>query len=573
MCIRDRLLSDGGVEISRDIQLESVSLPDKSISPVEQVFYTDVKETFTKLGLDFNPVVKIIGAKLQPPSIDNPIGDIDRLVAYIEHNEKINVIFDIKTLYSLPDSLRNNLWKVKTVLFEKIASGKFIYELSDVLSPQHDKFYAIVVDVGTTTVVSALVDILHPKIICVKAMLNKQSVYGQDVITRILYSEKDNGLFELHKQIVFTINDLISTLAKTAKVRLKDIYTVVVAGNTTMMHFLFKLISKYIRREPYVPVVNKLPVVDVDNVGIMINPEGKIYALPTVSSYIGGDIVGGVVVCGIDISDDVCVLLDLGTNGEIVVGNKDFLVSAACSCGPAFEGVGIESGMLAIRGAIEDIKINNGNVEMKVIEDEKPIGICGSGLIGLPAELFKSGVIDRAGRFVKDIKNSMLKKRIRENQHGEYEFIVVNKDFTANNKDIVITESDLQNILRAKGAIFHGLHTLLKYLNLKFGDIKKIYISGGFGRYIDIKKAQVLGLLPDIEEEKFVISGNTSLLGGVLFLLSGKARERIYKVQQKMAYIDLSSLPVYMNDYSSSLFIPHTDLSLFPNVVKYLSSG
>lgn len=566
------LLTDSTVEIPQQTQLEQIKTLEGLNETVLKFVSEATKESFEKAGFDISPVVKFLYLNLPPPTIDNPVADVDRIVSYIEHNEKLKVIYNIDLLFTLAETLRKNSWKVKTVLFEQFCPSEFIYELIDVVPPQLDKLYAVVVDVGTTTVVVALVDILNSKIIDIRSMLNQQMVYGQDVITRIVYSEQNNGLAQLNQKIVTTINELIDVAAKTHNIQLKDIYTVVVAGNTTMMHFLFNLNAKYIRREPYVPVVNKLPPVNAKDVGIMINPKGKIYALPLVSSYVGGDIVGGVVACGIDISSELCVLLDLGTNGEMVVGNKEFLVSAACSCGPAFEGVGIESGMIATDGAIEDVRIRDNCVEYKVINNKKPVGICGSGLISIPVELFKAGVIDRSGKFLKDIKNIELKKRIRENQNGEYEFVVVEKDMTDINKDIVITESDIQNILRSKGAIFHGLYTLLKYLNLNFSDIKKIYISGGFGRYIDIKKAQVLGLLPDVEEDKFVISGNTSLSGAILFLLSKKARERVYKVQQKMTYVDLSSLPMYMNEYSSSLFIPHTDFSLFPNVVKYLLS-
>jgi len=534
----------------------------------KEFWQKDLKEYIIK-NFDFSPLVKLLHLNLPKPSIDDHVADVDRMINYISQKEKINVVFDnIELITSLPELLRKNNWVVDTVLNEEFCVNEetSVYKINCI--SKVEKLYAIAVDIGTTTVVVALVDVLNSEVLGVYSAINQQIVYGSDVITRIIHSEQENGLKELNQKVVYTINELINLAIKNANIQQKDIYAATVSGNTTMIHLFLNLPAKYIRREPYIPVVNRVPPIEAYKTGLMINPLGKIYCLPLVASYIGGDIVGGVVACGIDESQELCVLLDLGTNGEMVVGNKDFLVSAACSCGPAFEGVGIKSGMVATVGAIEDIEIRDEEVLYKVIGDTKPVGICGSGLIDIPAVLYKAGVIDRSGKFIVD--NKKFKNRIRENADGEYEFVVVEKEFTLNKQDIVITESDIENILRSKGAIFHGLHTLIKYLNLYLEDIKKIYISGGFGSFIDIKKAQLLGLFPDIEQEKFVVSGNTSLLSAILFLLSSYARKRIYKVQQKMTYIDLSSLPMYMNEYTSALFIPHTDLSLFPNIAKEL---
>ncbi|MDW8055798.1 MAG: ASKHA domain-containing protein [Elusimicrobiota bacterium] len=560
-----------------DIVVELLN-PIDEIKKLKDVFitssYFDKHNLEKKLvldGFDISPIAKMIHLNLPSPSIEDYVSDTDRLVTYVSQQEKLKVIIDdYSVVKTLPEILRVNNWNITVVLVQKYLFPELLYEICEVRKEKRN-LYAIAVDVGTTTIVVTLLNITDFKILGSVCSINKQITFGADIITRIVYSEETSGLEMLNQKVLETINELIYYIIAENGVDLRDIYAVVFAGNTTMIHFLLNLPAKYIRREPYVPVVNRPPVTVARQLGLMINPEARVYCLPLVASYIGGDIVGGVVSCQIDVSDDICVLLDLGTNGEIVVGNKDFLVAAACSCGPAFEGIDISSGMLAVEGAIEDVKIVNGRVDYKVIGNTKPIGICGSGLIGLPAELYKAGIIDRSGKFNKSISEPQLQKRIRQNEIGENEFILVGKEHTGNNRDIVISESDIQNILRSKGAIFHGLHTLLKYLHLSFSDIKKIFICGGFGSYIDIKKAQILGLLPDIEESKFVVAGNTSLLGAILYTLSQSARDRIYKTQQKMTYIDLSSMSMYMNEYSSTLFIPHTDLSLFPNVTKYLS--
>lgn len=570
LACKTQILSDVVVELLQPIG-ELKTVKDVFSSSLQLAQY-DFKSKLILEGFDIQPVLKVIDLNLEQPTVENYIADTERILLSVSQQKKIKVVIDDLTLVKLlPEMLRSNNWGITAVLTQKYCTTELIYELFEVLPKQKKKnFYAVAVDVGTTTVVVTLIDLLNLKFIETACAINKQVGLGADVITRIIYSEQPSGIEVLNQKIIETINELIYFVVDKSKVNLRDVYVAVFAGNTTMIHFLLGLPARYIRREPYIPVINRPPVITARQLGLNINPQAKVYCLPLVASYMGGDIVAGVVSCGIDISNDVCVLLDLGTNGEIVVGNKDFLVSAACSCGPAFEGVDISSGMLAVTGAIEDVKIVNGKVEYKVIGDTKPIGICGSGLIGLPAELYKAGIIDRSGKFNKVISNEQLRNRIRQNDTGEYEFIVVPKEDAGGSKDITISESDIQNILRSKGAIFHGLHTLLKYLHLDFSSIKKIYISGGFGSYINIEKAQILGLLPDIELDKFVIAGNTSLTGAVLFLFSQKARERIYTVQQKMTYVDLSSLPMYMSEYSSSLFIPHTDLSLFPNVTRYL---
>ncbi|MFN3550667.1 MAG: ASKHA domain-containing protein [Endomicrobiia bacterium] len=551
--------------------LKETKMVSEEISLCYYSKFEDLKYLIKEKKSDLNPVIKILEVELNKPDLQNPISDFENLKTCLLEKQIKNVCFkNIKILQNLPLIIRKNEWKINLVLNE-IDFSKDEYNIVEILPAKENKdFYGIAVDLGTTTVVVSLINLKNFETVITKSTLNQQMVYGADVITRIMYAEKDNGLEKLNQKVVDTINQVVNSICREKNISFNNIYTAVVAGNTTMIHLLLKIYPGYIRRQPYVPAVSFFPSIDVKDVKININQEGKIYLLPLVGSYVGGDIVGGVVSVGMDFSEDISVLLDLGTNGEIVLGNKEFLISAACSCGPAFEGVGIKSGIRAVYGAIEEISIKEDKIEYKVIGDIKPLGICGSGLIDVTVELFKNGVIDRSGKFANDVKNEFLLKRIRKNDDDEYEFLVLEKELTANNKDIVITESDIQNILRSKGAIFHGLYTLLKYLDLSFKDIKKIYISGGFGCFLNIEKAKILGLLPDLENEKFVISGNTSLTAAKMFLVSKNFRERVYKVAKKMAYIDLSSLSMYINEYSSSLFIPHTDLSLFPTVAKIL---
>jgi uncharacterized 2Fe-2S/4Fe-4S cluster protein (DUF4445 family) len=566
------------IELIKELQVGYIQTIKENVSLCLQSEQENLEFLLKKQNLDLNPIIKFINLKLQKPTLEKPISDFENLLSCLSDELKESRIFlnNFEILQNLSIQIRDYNWECGVLVGEDITENfdtkstrQNNYEILQVLPYKENKeFYGIALDIGTTTVSASLINLNDFVTIITKSAFNQQIVYGEDVITRIIYSEKEDGLRNLNQKIINTINQIIDSICFEKGILFKDIHTAVVAGNTTMIHILFNIAPKYIRIEPYIPTITFPPSLNAKQVGFNINPYGKIYSLPLVSSYIGGDIVSGIIATGIDLTSDISVLLDLGTNGEIVLGNSDFLVSAACSCGPAFEGVGITSGMRATIGAIEDIEFKDGEINYKVIGNTKPVGICGSGLIDIPAELFKARIIDRSGKFIRD--NKLYSKYIRENENGEFEFVIVKKEFTANNKDIVITESDIQNILRSKGAIFHGLHTLVKYLNLNFEDIKKVYIAGGFGCFLDINKAKILGLLPDIDEKKFVIAGNTSLTGAKMFLVSKKARKRAYEVARKMTYVDLSSLPMYMNEYTSSLFIPHTDFSLFPNVSKML---
>ncbi|MFQ3674967.1 MAG: ASKHA domain-containing protein [Endomicrobiia bacterium] len=577
LACKTKIESDVEIELLKTSQVSGMKIladetMENSISKYSETRFDNIEEIIKKNSWLYSPIVKLKNIKVSQPSLDNPISDLDRVLQTVSVKEKV-VLNDLNLIRLLPKILRDNNWELNVVV-ENLNEQKHIL---DFVKDDVKTIYGIAVDLGTTTVVCSLIDLVNNKTLCSKTALNQQISFGDDIITRIIYSEKVDGLEMLNQKIIYTVNNLITEIISEIKILLKDVYVIIFSGNTTMTHFLYKVPAENIRREPYVPVITNFPVIKAKELDLIINPSGIVYTLPNVASYVGGDIVAGVVSCGIDDNNEISVLLDLGTNGEIVVGNKEFLVCAACSAGPAFEGVGIKCGMRATSGAIEDIKIFGDKIEFKIIDDIEPLGICGSGLIDIPAELLKNGVIDRSGKFVKEIevgnKSQKLFQRIRENVDGEKEFVIVYKDETKNiSHDIVITESDIMNILRSKGAIFHGLHTMLKYLELDFSDIKKIYISGGFGSYLDITKAKMLGLLPDIEDEKFVISGNTSLLGAKLFLLSEEARKKVNLVSKKMTYLDLSSQPFYMNEYSASLFMPHTDLNLFPNIGRIINT-
>jgi len=332
-----------------------------------------------------------------------------------------------------------------------------------------------------------------------------------------------------------------------------------------MSHIFWGFNPAYIREEPYIPTLNIFPLWRAGTAKLNINAQSPVYTVPCVASYIGGDIVAGVLASKMHKNSEIALFMDIGTNGEIVIGNNEWLVTAACSAGPCFEGSGIRHGMRATEGAVESIKINPQTFEptLGVIGNDKPIGICGSGMIDAITEMFLTGVIDQKGRFIKGLNTD----RIRESFEGP-EFLFYSDDRT----DIVLTEVDIENILRAKAAIYAGISLLLKKVSFTLDDIDRVYIAGGFGNYLNVDKAIIIGMLPDLPKEKFRFLGNTSVAGAYLCLLSDNMRKEAEEIAHKMTNIELSVSRRFMDEYMSALFLPHTDMRLFPTVEKLLKN-
>jgi uncharacterized 2Fe-2S/4Fe-4S cluster protein (DUF4445 family) len=393
---------------------------------------------------------------------------------------------------------------------------------------------------------------------------------GDDVITRIVYASEKNGLQELQDLVVGNVNSLLTELANKNHVAPGMIDYLVAAGNTTMTHLFYGVNPQYIREEPYIPTAAFFPLIRGKNVGILTDPQAVVYTMPNVASYVGGDITAGVLVSQMHKQENVSLFIDVGTNGEIVLGNSDWLVTAACSAGPAFEGSGIKFGMRAMEGAIEEVEINPKTYEVnyRVIGDTKPIGICGSGMIDALAEMYLNGVIDMKGK----IRDEIASKRIRRGENG-LEYVLAWRVESSINKEIVLTEVDLDNLIRAKAAIYAGFCTLLAQMNMTFADVDKIFIAGGFGRYIDVERAITIGLLPDLAVDKFQFLGNTSIMGAYYALLCDRLRHEAEDIARKMTYLELSVSRSFMDEYMSALFLPHTNLDAFPTVKKEMRKG
>jgi len=551
--------SDLVVEVPVESRMEGKQIV---IDEDAQRFSGLARVDLAKYEFEHAPVTEKYYLDISLPSLQDNLSDLSRLFRAIrEHVDAPIMQTGLKNIRRLPQIIRRGDWKVTSTLGQRGGTVEVIeIEEGDTSS----RNCGVAVDVGTTTVVAHLIDLNSSKVLATDATYNSQIAFGEDVITRLIYAKEEVGGRErLHESIVGNINMLISNTVAAADVNIQDVTSVLCAGNTTMMHFLLDLDSTHIRHEPYIPAATYIPPARAIEVGIQINPRGLLYAVPCVSSYVGGDIVSGVLASGIHRSPELSMLIDVGTNGEIVVGNNEWLVCCSASAGPAFEGGEVKFGMRATHGAIEKVKILDGGeiVETVVIANEKPRGICGSGLIDIISELQREGVIDRMAKFSEPDYCS----RLISNDDG-VGFALAYADDTAIGRDIVITQPDIDNLVRSKAAVYAGASVLIKSMGLKFEDLEHLYIAGGFGNYLDLSGSIAIGLLPDIPLEKVKFIGNSSLTGARLAILSREALAEIENIAQKMTYIDLSSNMQFMDEYSSALFLPHTNLELFPSV-------
>jgi uncharacterized 2Fe-2S/4Fe-4S cluster protein (DUF4445 family) len=524
----------------------------------------------------FNPPIKKYYLDLPPATLKDNANDLFRLMwglkqSYDLHDIPIN--FDV--IRKLPFALREKDWKV-TVTTTVISSRphtktKITPKIINVEpGDTRDRLYALAIDVGTTTVCAQLLDLNRGKVTAETITFNKQISYGADVITRIAYSQKPGGLKKLQQVVVDSINIVIDELLKQSGVDRHDICQITVAGNPTMQHLLLGLDPKYIRLAPYTPNANFVPSVKAADLGIKLGEQVYVFTFPSISSYVGGDIVSGVISCGMHQTKKLTLYIDIGTNGEIVIGNADWMATASCSAGPAFEGGGIKHGMIAVKGAIEDFAFDPLTMEphIKTIAGVPPRGICGSGLINTVAELLEYGLLAQNGKF----NTSVFSPRIREGEDG-FEYILAHAPETQIGRDIVITEVDIDNLIRAKAAMYAGCHTLSHSVSIDIADFEQVILAGNFGNSLNIERAITIGLLPDIPRERFAFIGNGSLSGARLVNFSNDMLNAARKVAQMMTNIELSENNDFNNNYVAALFLPHTDGRLFPSVMEKLSSS
>ncbi len=549
-----------------------VRIPESSRLTGEKILVeeTDEKGILRQPGkyeeVEANPLFHRELIELPPPSLIDNSSDYDRLKRALKQKTgRENYSLSWSLLQKLGARLRSNNWKVGVSWI----NCDVYNEIIDITAPDEMDYYGLAVDIGTTTVVVQLVDLATGLVIDVKGEYNGQGKYGEDVISRINHASKnENGLSDLYEALIKTLNDLIEEIVTEQEINPDNIYYVLCAGNTTMIHSLYKVNPNYIRKDPYIPTFYEPPALKAADIGLNISPEARIYAYPAIGSFVGGDIVAGVLSTGMYDNEQLTLFIDIGTNGEIVLGNKDFLMACSASAGPAFEGGGIKYGMRAMDGAIERIEISDKDYEVlyKTINNRPPVGLCGTGLIDILATLQAAEIINRSGEF----NTGLPTDRIREGSEG-YEMVLVYAEETGIGEDIVITTTDIKHLMRSKAAIYAGIRMLLNNLSLEEKMIKRVLIGGGFGNYLNIDSSINIGLLPDLPRDNFKFLGNSSLRGARKGLVSCDLMKTSKEIAAKMTYLELSAenqATDFMNEFVAAKFLPHTDLDLFPSVKK-----
>ncbi|GAB4346329.1 MAG: ASKHA domain-containing protein [Desulfobulbaceae bacterium] len=548
-----RILDEAGLKSG---QL-GIEVPERHRASLHSFDIEELKEE----GIFIPPVEKFF-LELPRPDENDRQADAGRLLRGMdEQYDERHIHINLYMLRRLRRILREDDFRVTVTLARPV--NKRFRSMLQHLQPGNwsHRNYGIAVDIGTTTVYGQLIDKHTGKVLSEAGHYNQQISYGEDVITRMIYAEKPEGLKKMHDLVTDSINSLIDCMLEQTDVGRDEITSITMAGNTAMTHLFLELEPHNIRRSPYVPVSTLFPPIRATDVGLNIGGHCMVLLYPSVSSYVGGDIVAGVMGSGMYRTDKVTLFIDIGTNAEIVVGNKDWLACAACSAGPAFEGGGILHGMRAGAGAIDDFSLDPATLEPMImtIQSKPAVGICGSGLLIIVATLYESGVIDQRGKFNRDLPTD----RIREGRSG-YEYVLVWARESGIDSDIVLTEVDIENFIRAKGAIYSGMKTLLAEVGLTVNDIEQVILAGAFGSYIDLDSAMTVGLLPEIDPSKCVYVGNGSLMGCRMSEMSNHIRRDVVKTLQMMTSFELSEVPSYKDQYVASLFLPHTDAGLFP---------
>ena len=563
LACQSRVQSDIVVRVPIESEIDTSVLNIKSTPRFTALVQEMELEELKEKGL-FRPPIEKKYLELPPPTVQDNLADATRLVSFLKlkHDEH-RLVVDLPVIRKLPFELRQRDFCITVTLARPVHADRKTSIVNVESGDTTKRNFAIAVDVGTTTVYGQLVNLHSGKVLAQDGEFNAQISYGEDVISRIIFAEKPEGLDKLHNVIIETINKIIRKIIKRATVKKDEISTITLAGNTTMTQLMLKIEPRYIRRSPYVPsstLYRPIPAVDL---GLALGDHAMALVYPAVSSYVGGDIVAGVMGSGMYRTEEMTLFMDIGTNAEIVIGNRDWLACAACSAGPAFEGGGIKFGMRAAKGAIEEFSVNPLTNEPMLITigNVRPKGICGSGLINMVAVMFEMGIINSQGKFNQDLNTA----RIRESE-GILEYVLAWRDETQIDRDVALTEVDIENLIRAKGAIYSGCMTLLAEVGMHIRDIERIIVSGGFGSYVNLENAMTIGLLPEIEPSKVTYVGNGSLLGAKMSSLSNHIRRDVVDVTRKMTNFELSETASYMDNYIAALFLPHTDIDQFPKL-------
>lgn len=529
----------------------------------EVAVFEKTGEDIRKAGISFSNRFVAFDLTMDEPTLDDTMPDNERLTWGIKGARQ-----DLKTvelpffvLRKLASVLRENSFQVR-VIGEQKDDHLLVYDIR--ARQDQTPLAALAVDIGTTTVAGVLLDLETGRLLAKASTGNGQIRYGADVINRIVEQSKEGGIARLQNAVIKdTLLPLLVNLCGAAGIKTAQVLRVAVASNTTMNHLLLGVDASPVRMEPYIPTFFSISGLKASDLGLPVHPAAQLRIAPNIGSYVGGDITAGTLATLLWDKDEFSLFVDLGTNGEIVFGNRDFMMACACSAGPAFEGGDISCGMRATDGAIEAVTLDGETLEpaYRIVGEpgQKPVGLCGSGIIDMISELFRCGVINAKGLFVRE------GSRIARDQHGTGRYIIAAADKSGSGREIALTEVDIESFVRAKGAIYSAIDTLLSSMDMDASVLEHIYVAGGIGSGINMKNAINIGMFPAVELEKYQYIGNSSLSGAYAMALSDQADEKVEELAQNMTYVELSTHPGYMDSFVAACFLPHTDSWRFPD--------
>jgi uncharacterized 2Fe-2S/4Fe-4S cluster protein (DUF4445 family) len=504
------------------------------IPPESRTETRKISDLSLEKDVELSPGVKKIYLKLRKPSLEDPLADLERLKREIGDFE-----ISLPLLRKLPFTLRESDWNITAVLWNEKLVG---VEEGDT----RGRCYGIAIDIGSSKLICHLVDLNTGETVSKGFSENPQIAYGEDIVSRITYASKsEENLRKLQKIVVEALNEIIRRICREANVREEEIYEAVIVGNSVMHHLFFGITPKFIGASPFAPAVRNFISYPSREIGLEINEEALVTSLPLIAGFVGADAVSNLLFTRIYKSEELSMVIDIGTNTEILLGNKNGILVCSAPSGPAFEGAHITYGMKAVSGAIEKVKIADTEIFCKTINGERPRGICGSGMIDLIAELYKNGWINRNGKFVRKGERILEKSPRR--------LILISPEKSWNGREITVSEKDINEFLMAKGAIRAGWMTLMKKLGIPPEKIERIYIAGSFGRHVDVENAKVIGLLPEIENPKVIFVGDSAVEGAKMVLKSIKEREEVKKALKIVEYVELSAESEFYRTFVRSI--------------------
>ena len=533
-------------------------------SPKEIAIFEDCQNNLRGSGIAFTNSFRSVVVEMEAPTLDDTMPDNERLTWAIQSALGVeNVKIPFAVMVKLAHTLREHNFRV--CVKGELQGDTFL--CMEVCDPADTAIVGCAIDIGTTTVTMVLADLTSGKLLAKGSSGNGQIRYGADVINRIIEQGRPGGKKKLQDAIIKeTLNPIIANLCKAANINARSILRLCVAANTTMNHLFVGVDAQSVRMEPYIPSFFGWEGLLAGDLKLPANPLAPVIIAPNIGSYVGGDITAGTLAAGLWDKDEMSLFIDLGTNGELVFGNRDFMMSCACSAGPAFEGGDISCGMRATDGAIEACEIDKDTMEPKLTivgdEGQKPVGICGSGIIDIISELFRCGIVNARGLFSRE------GDRVKRDAHGMGRYVLATAEESETGREISINEVDIDNFIRAKGAIFSAIDTLLKSVDMPVEAIEKVYVAGGIGSGINMKNSVNIGMLPDVDLEKYAYIGNSSLTGAYAMVMSDEAKAKCAEISTNMTYLELSTYPGYMDSFVAACFLPHTDARLFPNSIQ-----